>query len=186
MELAPQHIEPVVENTRFSRQVSIWLDSYEDIFSDFDPRSFSERILSDDFISELKRLSREDEFGVGELRLLIPEKSRNEELEKTITKRLHTYFKRSNYFIFQRIKKSKEKGLLFAAGGIIMMLLASYISGIHSDSFWVKLLFVLFEPAGWFFVWTGMDNLFFSARQRSADLEFYTKLAKTKVIFASF
>ena len=33
--------------------VSLVLESYNDIFSDFDPRNYSERALSDDFLIEI-------------------------------------------------------------------------------------------------------------------------------------
>jgi hypothetical protein len=36
-------------------EISIWLDSYNDIFSDFDSRPFSERTVSDDFLSEVRK-----------------------------------------------------------------------------------------------------------------------------------
>ena len=32
--------------------VSLWLDTYEDIFSDFDPRPYGQRALSEDFVAE--------------------------------------------------------------------------------------------------------------------------------------
>ena len=44
--------------------ISLILDSYNDMFSDFDPRSFSERALSDDFLSECKRAARDKDIGI--------------------------------------------------------------------------------------------------------------------------
>ncbi len=40
-------------------RLSIWLDIYDDIFSDFDSRPFHERALSDDFIHEAKKMAKE-------------------------------------------------------------------------------------------------------------------------------
>lgn len=42
-----------------SQNISIWLDTYDDIFSDFDYRQFSEKALSDDFLTELQKMYRE-------------------------------------------------------------------------------------------------------------------------------
>lgn len=39
-------------------EISIWLDSYNDIFSDFDSRPISLRSLSDDFITQVKKTQR--------------------------------------------------------------------------------------------------------------------------------
>ncbi|MBI4652464.1 hypothetical protein HY745_14550 [Candidatus Desantisbacteria bacterium] len=74
-------------------QVSLQIDSYDDIFSDFDPRPFSERTLSDDFLLESKKAFREKESGRFELRFLIPIKERKLESEKIIKKRLTDHFK---------------------------------------------------------------------------------------------
>ena len=52
----PKHeIKELLEKT----QISLWLDDYADIFSDFDPRPFSQRALSDDFLNEAKKVVRE-------------------------------------------------------------------------------------------------------------------------------
>src|SRR5690349_704077 len=40
-------------------ELSIWLDTYDDIFSDFDPRPLNERALSDDFLSEARKMARD-------------------------------------------------------------------------------------------------------------------------------
>lgn len=175
-----------IENMEKGRQVSIRLDSYDDIFSGFDPRPYSERILSDDFIAELKKISREDEFGIEELQLLMHEKNRKQETEPTIIKRVHTYFRKGNYYLSKRIKNIRKQATLIAIAGMVLILSASYISGIHSGKFYIKILFVLFEPAGWFFVWTGMDDLFFAARKRKEEINFFSKMAKTKVVFTSY
>lgn len=54
--------------------ISLILDSYDDIFSDFDPRPFSEKALSDDFLVECKRAARDKDRSVVELKLLVPTK----------------------------------------------------------------------------------------------------------------
>ena len=41
------------------RDISIWLETYDDIFSDFDPKAYSERVLSDDFLVEIRKVSYE-------------------------------------------------------------------------------------------------------------------------------
>jgi hypothetical protein len=181
-----QHVESSGESSHSSHQISIWLDEYDDIFSDFDPRPYSERILSDDFISELKKVSREEKFAISELRLLIPGKIRKQEFEPIIIKRIHTHFRNGNSYLINRMKITRAKAVLITVAGLILILLASYVSALQSDKFYMKVIIVLFEPAGWFFVWTGMDDLFFAGRKRKDELDFFSKMAKTKIVFASF
>ena len=73
--------------------ISLILESYNDIFSSFDPRPSSERALSDDFLIECKRSARDKE-GVFELRLLLPPHKRNTNEEAMIKKRLKDHFKK--------------------------------------------------------------------------------------------
>ncbi len=65
-------------------EISIILDTYDDIFSDFDPRPYSERALSDDFLIEANKASRDKASGQIELIFLIPQKMRNIESENLI------------------------------------------------------------------------------------------------------
>ncbi|HXP50728.1 MAG TPA: hypothetical protein VN922_12270, partial [Bacteroidia bacterium] len=164
MDATTHHSESVSDGHEFNRQVSIWLDEYDDIFSDFDPRSYSDRALSDDFIGELKKVCREDELAVDEMKLLVPEKKRKPEYEATIIKRLHGHFRKAYTVISKRVTIARTKGVVMVAGGMILLFLASLIANQEPMQLGMRLLLVLFEPAGWFFMWTGMDNLIFSSR----------------------
>src|SRR3989338_5447495 len=75
-------------------QISLWLDTYDDIFSDFDPRHYSERALSDDFLIEAKKASLDKEGGHIELQFLVPQKIRNVKHESIIKQRLRAHFQR--------------------------------------------------------------------------------------------
>ena len=72
--------------------ISLILDSYEDIFSSFDARRHSEKALSTDFLDEAKRASRDKDSGSIELKLLIPKNKRQLGEEIIIKKRLKRHF----------------------------------------------------------------------------------------------
>lgn len=174
-----------IESLHHLRDISIWIDIYDDIFSDFDPRNFSERNISDDFIYEVKKVSLESDFHIGALKLLIPEKNRNTENENTIIKRLHSHFKKSHAAFRGKMKTKRKNGSLLAVLGMGMMLGASYISSLQSGRFLMHSLLVLLEPAGWFMVWIGMDNLLGTSRELKPEFDFYNKLEKSKIVFVS-
>jgi hypothetical protein len=54
------------------------LDSYDDIFSDFDPRTFDVREISHDFLDECKRRIRETYSGAFFLTMVLPQDKRFE------------------------------------------------------------------------------------------------------------
>lgn len=187
METKPEQIiDPKGGEHHAKEQVSLWLDSYEDIFSDFDPRPYSERALSDDFISELRKVCREELYDVGELRLLIPEKEHKEVNEHMIARRLHTYFRHGHMHLADQIKKTHRSALVITIVGMAMILLSTYISTFQPDKFLTRAILVVLQPAGWFFAWVGLDDLFFAGRKKKADLDFYTRMVKTRIVFASF
>ena len=166
--------------------VSIGLDTYDDIFSDFDPRPFTARALSDDFLFEVRKICREKREHVAELWLLMPSRERDQAVEGVIVKRLHAHFKENFQQEKSKVKSIRKKGALVITLGVVMMLIASFISAQESQKFWMSLLFVIFEPAGWFMVWMGLDNIFYSARKRKTEMEFYEKLSRTKALFFSY
>ncbi|MBI4947533.1 MAG: hypothetical protein HY840_14165 [Bacteroidetes bacterium] len=169
----------------FSRNISIWIDTYDDIFSDFDPRSFSERNISDDFLNELRKVSHEDSFHINELRLLVPETSRNQESENIISKHLHAFFRKNAHAYQEQVKQLREKGFSFVLISVFLLIAASYISSLKSENIILHTLLVLLEPSGWFFIWRGLDHLISSSRDEAPELDFYNKIAKSKIAFVS-
>jgi hypothetical protein len=167
-------------------ELSIWLDDYDDVFSDFDSRPISERSLSDDFLVEVRKMVREKPTGHVELKLLIPAAKRNKEIEGIAIKNLHTYFRHAAATISEEIRKTRRRGILLTALGFLLMLATAYIVGISNHSFFFNALQIVLEPSGWFIVWTGMDNILYTSRNRKPNLEFNTKMAHAEIIFVTY
>jgi hypothetical protein len=167
--------------------ISLWLDFYTDIFSDFDPRPYSERTLSDDFLYEAKKASRETIPGRVELKLLIPKKRRNLRHEAIIKKRLHEYFSARAYMLQEMKKGILKQGFAFLFVGVAIMLFTTYML-FESDgkSFITTFLSVLMEPAGWFLFWEGLHLVVFGSKERKNDLEFNEKMSKSTITFMSY
>lgn len=167
------------------RDISIWLDNYDDIFSDFDPRPYSERALSDDFLVEVRKVCKEKEEQISELKLLMPADKRQGDQEAVITKKLHVHFKKSHGQYEGQYKNAFRKGVLFTLIGMLLMLAASYLSAMRSEVFLINVLLVISEPSGWFLVWSGLDTIFYTSKQNKREFDFYNKLAKSKIAFFS-
>ena len=167
--------------------ISLWLDSYGDIFSDFDSRPYSQRTLSDDFLHEAIKVSREKAEGALELRLLIPTAIRNSYSEYVIKKRLKEHFKTHFDNLKKEAKMITKKGMLFLIVGVILMLSATYILfTYHERSFSVLFISTLFEPASWFLFWEGLGLVIFEAKKKKPDLDFYKKMSKCEIHFMSY
>ena len=169
-------------------EISLWLDNYNDIFSDFDPRPYSQRALSDDFLQEAKRASKDKVSGSLELQFLIPHDKRNTQLENTIKKRLREHFKKHYLQINQEVKGIIRKGLIFMFFGIIFMFLATFILFKYGSekNILMSFLIVLLEPAGWFSFWEGLNLIIFNSKKKKPELDFYEKMSSSEILFLSY
>jgi hypothetical protein len=167
--------------------ISLILDSYDDIFSDFDPRGYPERALSDDFLRECIKSSADKEGDI-ELRLLVPKHKRNIADEIKIKKRLKDHF--NKHFIEKRseVRWIKFLGFLMILGGMVMMFGAYllYSELLNVSEMTRNLLLVLTEPGGWFFFWIGGEKLVYGVREKKPSYTFYKKMVNAKVYFYEY
>ena len=164
--------------------ISLTLDSYNDIFSDFDPRSFSERALSDDFLLECKRAARDKETGV-ELILSVPRSRRNLNDEFRIKKRLKDHFHKHIQEKEKEIKKLKREGFIWAFVGLSV--LAGILYGlIYLTNENLIAFLTMLELPCWFLTWEGLGKIFLESRKYEPDYVFYKKMANAEVIFRSY
>lgn len=166
-------------------EISLLLDSYDDIFSDFDPRPYSQRALSDDFLSESRKAAR-DKKGTLELRFLVPQNLRKPEQESVIKKRVREHFKRHVGIMESDVRKIVRNGAIITFIGFLLMIGATSIDYFELHGFILSFFKIILEPAGWFIVWFGLDEIFYKAKQQTPELEFYKKMVKANITFSSY
>lgn len=166
--------------------ITLRIETYEDIFSDFDPRSYSQKALSDDLLIELKRASRDKDDNVS-LNFLIDEKKRNIQDEAVIKKRLQEHFGKHRKQLEKQVKKPiVDRGIKFVVTGIALMFAATYLDFTEfATSMFHSFFIFLLQPASWFFLWEGFAMVLFEAKKINPDLEFYKKMAGSKISFNS-
>ena len=166
-------------------EIRIWIDDYNDIFSDFDPRDYSERNISDDFLREVKKVASENDFDVKTLHLLVDAKLRNEKTEAIIVERVHHEFAESFKAYSGKRKRYRSRSILFLVAGLLMILGASYLSYLKAEYPLTHIPLVILEPAGWFLTWTAFEQIFRSGKKSMPEFIFYSKLNKTKIVFGN-
>ena len=166
-------------------QINLKINTYNDIFSIFDPRAYSQKALSDDFLQEVKRASH-DKIQVTQLGFLLPKSERDLRKEKVIKKRLKEHFKKHFEELKNEYKKIRNKGIGFVITGIILMFLATLILFKYSEGNFLMTFFViLLEPGGWFLFWEGLNLIIFETKKEIPDLDFYEKMHKCSINFFS-
>lgn len=166
-------------------EISILLDNYDDIFSDFDPRSFTHRALSDDFLIEAKKAVKSAGEGKDtfDLSFMIPKNQRNFEHELLIKRRLREHFRKHALMIETEISEIKRAGIFLIIFGFIMLALAAIITYYGNGRFLYDLFLIILEPAGWFLFWIGGEKFVYENKSKLPELVFYQKMTRCEISF---
>ncbi|HLC93322.1 MAG TPA: hypothetical protein VJH23_06475 [archaeon] len=167
-------------------EISLILDTYDDIFSDFDPRPYSVRTLSEDFLVAAKKAmpaAREGQLGMS---FLIPKAMRNTAHEVLIKKKLREYFRKHGSVMEQERTKIRGQGIAMTVVGLAILLLATFIISIERHDLLFNFLIVVLEPSGWFTVWSGMEAIAFKSKERDVEIDFYARMAKAEINFTAY
>ena len=165
-------------------EIRMQLEKYNDIFSDFDSRSYSEKALSDDFLAEAKKASfdRPEEIDIL---FFLPKTKRDNKIEATIKKRLLAHFKHHHFILQKENKGIVRMGVLFLIVGVILMLLATYFLFQYEHNILASFGIILFEPASWFLFWEGLNLIIFTSKNKKPELDFYEKMSRTRIFFST-
>lgn len=159
-------------------EISLRLEQYDDIFSDFDIRPYFSRALSVDFLEEIKRAALDKDDGGVEVVLHMPKKLRDKKNESIIAERLVTHFRKHYHIALEQKKKIKRVGFLMIVFGVICMFLATFIMYKNpARNLLYSFLVIFLEPAAWFLWWEGADQIIFTAKKLDPQLDFYRKMS---------
>lgn len=168
--------------------VMVAIDDYEDIFSDFDTRPFSERSLSDDFLKELSHRTLETPKGELELVLALPKALRKEKDEATIKNRLRKHFKEEIRKLEEKRVFKRRKGAVYLSIAAIALTLEALL--IEQAEHISKIVFALAQaivlPAGWFTAYTGLEKIVQPYEEDAGDYIFFRKMLAASYTFVSY
>lgn len=168
-------------------EMALWLDGYDDIFSDFDPRPYSQRAISDDFLLEVMKVAKDRGKDNYELKFLLAPETRNYSHEQVIKERLHHLFGIKYHSLLKEKKGVLNYGIIFVLSGIFLMFLGAFFkSTITNNQFLSNFLVVLTEPAGWFLFWEGLARAMNETKLINPKIGFYSKMSRSKISFISY
>lgn len=167
------------------RDISISIDFYDDIFSDFDPRPFSQRELSKDFLAELSSRHMETRKGQIEVRFFIPALERDGKIEAMIKKRLREHFEAELKILSEEVQRGKMRGMLYMAIGFVLLFAELLVGMYVPDEFLQKTFGILLVPAGWYGMFTGIEKLVETEDRLRPKWDMAKKFTKCNYIFFS-
>jgi hypothetical protein len=164
-------------------ELNLWLDYYDDIYSDFDSRHYLKRRISDDFLHELRTAVKYKTGHMNDLVLLLPVEKRDETTEQLITNSLKNFFQLRHKEENDAMHRKLQQGLLLLVVGILLILLNAYIAHSNAKNFLITAVKVLIEPASWFTIWSGFDFLFYDVKMLKKERNFFKQLDEMGIHF---
>ncbi len=166
------------------KEISIAIDTWDDIFSDFDPRPLNERALSEDFMAELKKRYRETRRGTFLVVIYAPIVLKDEKSEATVIQRLKVHF-RHRYLQRQReINRIRTRGVAFVTVGVCFLgflTLATYRK--FFSELTIEILGIILMPLGWFGIWEGFSKIVYTSPAFIQEEMLFKKLSRAQYQF---
>lgn len=166
------------------REIAIAIDTWDDVFSDFDPRPLSERILSEDFIIELKQRYRETSKGDFIVTICAPQSLEDRKSERTVSKRLKRHFQHRALMRRKENTRIRMRGIVFVLCGICFLTfltLAAYYKWFNDLA--INIISIVVMPLGWFGIWEGFSKIVDISTSFIQKERFYDKLSKAQYHF---
>ena len=168
------------------REISIWLDKYEDLFSDFDESDYSARTLSDNFLTEIRKLVQEVEAGKVELKFNLMACEPNPVIEAFIIKNIHDYFASRAKAAKAEMSGILRNGGLLALGGFALITVLILVGHNLTGNMFFKGFEMMLDPLGWFLIWNGLDMVFVQSKKEQPTINFNLKMTNAKLTFMAF
>jgi hypothetical protein len=163
--------------------LSLWLDDYHDLYSDFDSRHYLKRRISEDFIDELKSALTYRKESPEALVLLLPAPARNPEAESLIPQSVKEQFRGRLDILGQKASNAMKHGIQLLLAGIAIMIIDSIIFYKSEPTYLAGLASIIMEPAGWFMIWNGLEFLIYKYRSIKKEMSFYETVVRLSIRF---
>ena len=180
-------MDNISKHIKQTGEIGIVIDTWDDIFSDFDPRPLNERTVSGDFVDELKKRHRETRRGDFLIMIYAPFNLKDEESEQMVTQRL------KKHFLHRFLQKKKDRNrirlrgfvfILIGIGSLTFLTLATYFKFLSPLA--IQLAGIVLMPLGWFGFWEGLSKLVDTSPVFIRDELLFRKLSKAAYRFKYF
>ncbi len=172
------------EHIQDIQDVSVAIDTWDDIFSDFDPGPVEKRVLSEDFLTEIKKRLREPRRGQVTVTFLAPAVLKDEESERKVIRRLKQYFKFRSLSVLKEINDLRRRGFYFVLTGICSLATLTFLAYYKTvGELTMELIGIILMPLGWFGIWEGFSRIIEPSPYMKKDYGIFSRLAKANIKF---
>ena len=166
------------------KEISIAIDTWDDIFSDFDPRPLNARAFSEDFMVELKKRYRETRRGSFLVTIYAPASLKDEAQEKTVIQRLKRHFQHRSTQRQKELNRIRRRGITFAILGICSLSILTLFTYFQLfNELAIEIIAIILMPLGWFGIWEGFSKIIDTSPKFIQEEMLFSKLSKATYQF---
>ncbi|MFC1753358.1 hypothetical protein ACFL96_08200 [Thermoproteota archaeon] len=167
------------------REIAVVIDTWDDIFSDFDPRPLNERTVSNDFFEELKMRYRESRTGGFIINIFAPNALEDKKSEVMVKQRLKKHFHHRFLQKKKLVSRIRLRGAIFVSIGVTSLSILTVVTYYKFLSeIAIDIMSIFLMPLGWFGFWEGLSKLIDTSPVVLQDEIFFKKLSKATYKFS--
>lgn len=163
--------------------IAVSLDSYNDVYDDWDPSPFKKRDIEDefsDFVSD-SALDIPLKYDIA-IKLHLPESIKDEKKEDLLKKAYRNHFKFLIGRLYRHKKKLREKLMAYSSLAILFLLIA-YTRPMWSENIILEVLREGIFVGGWVFLWEVFTLLFITFREEKHNESHLNRLLHANIEF---
>jgi hypothetical protein len=177
-------LKKIEQRVKDLKEIAVVIDTWDDVFSDFDPRPLNQRTVSGDFVEELKKRYRETRKGYFTISIYAPEALRSVDSEKMVTQRLKKHFRLRFLQKKKELIRKRVRGAVFVCIGVSslsFLTLATYFRFLNQLS--IEIAGIILMLLGWFGFWEGLSKLIDTSPAFIQEERLFEKLSKAAYRF---
>jgi len=165
-------------------RIEISLDTYTDVFNEWDPAPFKKRDIEPDFEEYIKNCSADIplEYKI-QLFLCLPEKQYDTQKEDIIKEGIKTYFQSKIEMIRKNLQAMNKNTLVYGLTSIVFLILAVSLQNFSTDNVVLNLVLQGLFIGGWVFLWEALNIFVFLKRDTKYQYEVYERLFLADIKF---
>jgi hypothetical protein len=163
--------------------IELNLDSYLEVFNEWDHSSYKRRDMAPDLANFLEECSEDIPLKYDiDISMYLPKESQDPEKEKIISNRIHSYY--NFYAVTEKksLKKQNREMINFIVIAFVLIFLNIIISS-HIHSIITRGLTQGLVVGAWVFLWEPITFFTFERREISDIVRTYERLANANIYF---
>ncbi len=164
--------------------IDISLDSYEEIFNDWDAAPLRKKAMNPELESFLEETAYELSLkNKVKVVFVVPESIRNEQKEALVVEGFKNYYFSLNHFINRDMRTNYRKILTYLGLGFIFIIISYLYTFADNPNFFLEILSQGIFVGGWVLFWEAFSLFFFDMYEIRDKKKRYSRFIKCKKVF---